>query len=163
MATDPALRVAVDAVAVRSGGGLTFLLNQLPYLEGCADLKVFANAETAPQLRRVLTESRVNTLPLWSRPLPLRLLWENFVLPRHIQDCDVLYSVGNLASFATRKPQVVVVQSAYMFGPEGAKAIAHTNPPLAFRAKIGLQRMFGHLALRRAAVLVATSEFMAAQ
>lgn len=158
-----AMRVAVDAVAVQSGGGLTFLLGQLPFLESCAELTVYVNSQIAPQLRRELPGSKVRISPRWSRPLPLRLLWENFVLPREIKGHDVLYAVGNLAAFATRKPQVVVVQSAYMFGPDGARAVAHTGPSVPFRVKIALQRLFGQVALRRATVLIATSQFMAAQ
>lgn len=163
MASDGAMRVAIDAVAVRLGGGLTFLLSQLPYLEKCASLTIYANADIVEQLRYELSGSEIVEMPRWSRPLPLRLIWENFVLPRHLKADDVLYSVGNMAAFATKKPQVVVVQSAYMFGPLGARAVAHVGPSIAFRTKVLVQRFFGHLALRRATVLIATSEFMAAQ
>ena len=162
-ATETLPRVALNAVAARTGGGLSFLLGQLPQLETRVDLTVFANAQVADELRRVLHHAEVRSLPGWAHPLPLRLLWEHVVFPRAATGAEVLYSIGSFTSFTARKPQVVVVLIPYVFGSEGVDVLRQMNPPLSYRMRIGLQRLLGRATLRQASVLVGASQFTAAQ
>lgn len=155
--------MAMNAVAARPGGGLSYLLSQIPHLDGCVDLRVFAGPSVAPTLSEAFRRLSVEQLPRWAAPLPLRLLWEHIVFPYLARDADVLYSIGTFASLTRRKPQVVVVLIPYVFGPEGRQVIAHTKAPLPFRARISLQRLLGRLTISRATVLIATSEFTASQ
>lgn len=157
------LHVALNAVAARPGGGLSYLLNQIPRLGGCVDLEVFAGPGVADALRASLDGITVRSLPRWAYSLPTRLVWEHVVFPRLARDTDVLYSIGSFASLTKRKPQIVVVLIPYVFGPEGAAVIKATGAPMGFRMKVLLQRLLGRLTLHRATVLVATSEFTAGQ
>jgi glycosyltransferase involved in cell wall biosynthesis len=161
--TNKPLRVALNAVAARPGGGLSYLLNQIPLLDDCVDLTVFVGRTVAGPLCDSLTGLTVQQLPRWASPLPLRLFWEHVVFPYLARDADVLYSIGTFASLTRRKPQVVVVLIPYVFGPEGQQVIEHTRPPLSFKARVLLQRLLGRLTISRATVLVATSRFTASQ
>ena len=159
----PRPRVALNAVAARRGGGLSFLLGQLPHLETLVELTVFANVSVADELRGTLRHAEVKTLPRWAQPLPLRLLWEHIVFPHAAARADVLYSAGSFTSFTSRKPQVVVVLIPYLFGPDAADIIKQLAPPRAFRWRTRLQRLLGMATLRQASVLVGASQFTAAQ
>ncbi len=157
------LRVALNAVAARPGGGLSYLLNQIPHLDRSVELDVFVGPSLVGPLRTAFDGLRIRSLPSWAHSLPLRLFWEHVVFPRLARDADVLYSIGSFASLTRRKPQVVVVLIPYVFGPEGQSVIRTTKPPRSFRAKVAAQRLLGRLTLRRATVLIATSEFTASQ
>jgi ubiquinone/menaquinone biosynthesis C-methylase UbiE/glycosyltransferase involved in cell wall biosynthesis len=161
--TEGRVRVALNAVAARPGGGLAFLLGQLPHLENETELVVYANSIVAKELRDALKVATVNDLPMWARSLPLRLLWEHVVFPRVVRDADVLYSVGSFTSVTARKPQVVVVLIPYVFGTEGKRVLSFTRAPIPFRMKSSLQRTMGRIALRQATVLVGASQFTADQ
>lgn len=157
------LRVALNAVAARPGGGLSYLLNQIPHLDSCVDLQVFVGNSLQQPLSAAFDGLDLRTLPTWANALPMRLLWEHLVFPHVARDADVLYSIGSFASLTRRKPQVVVVLIPYVFGPEGRHVISKTRPHWSFRLRVAAQRLLGRGTLRRATVLVATSEFTASQ
>ena len=109
------MNVLINATSAVIGGGVTVLRQLLPALlqadEGRHRYLVAARAEVAveidPQDRRVTFE-----IPrLLSRPL-----WEQVSLPR--LPCDVLFSPANVASFASRAPQVLLFQNAAPFDKE---------------------------------------------
>jgi glycosyltransferase involved in cell wall biosynthesis len=93
----------------------------------------------------------------------MRLLWEHLLFPHVARNADILYSIGSFASLTRKTPQVVAVLIPYVFGNEGREVIKKTQPSLSFRARIFAQRVLGRVTLRRATVLIATSEFTASQ
>jgi glycosyltransferase involved in cell wall biosynthesis len=157
------LRVALNAVAARPGGGLSYLLNQIPQLKTCVDLRVFVGETLRQPMRNAFPDLEIQSLPGWANSLPLRLLWEHLVFPSVARDADVLYSIGSFASLTRRKPQVVVVLIPYVFGPEGQQVIKSTRPHWSFKVRVAAQRLLGRVTLRRATMLIATSEFTASQ
>lgn len=157
------LHVALNAVAARPGGGLSYLLNQIPHLNDSIELEVFVGPALAGPVRSEFQSLNVRALPGWARSLPMRLLWEHLVFPHVARNADVLYSIGSFASLTRKTPQVVVVLIPYVFGDEGHEVIKKTRASSSFRARIFAQRVLGRLTLRRATVLIATSEFTASQ
>lgn len=105
------LRIAVDAMGLAPGGGLTYILHQAQELErnaGDLDITYFTTRRCAEALRAVVRADRV-VVPLqrnWG--LAFRVGYEQFRLPTVVTGYDLVYCPGGFGLFRTRVPQVVV-------------------------------------------------------
>lgn len=149
----------VNAVSARSGGGVTYALEQLTALARQPGLALTvlaprpvarALAERAPG---VAVES-VRTLPV-----PARVLWEQTVLARRARGFDVVYGIGNFALLLSGTAQVVTFQNPNHFGGMG-REVNRTYSTVAHRARIGIEAVLARRSVRRAEVAIAISEHL---
>jgi glycosyltransferase involved in cell wall biosynthesis len=151
------LRVLVNGVAARIGGGGTYLREQagaLAALDGL-ELTIHATGDVADGLAdrrnvRVVSHPR--------RPLPVRLLWEQVALAWESRRHDVVWSTGNFALLLTRRPQLLTAQNIWYFA---TPAPGSPRPALRFRVMTALQRPLARASVRRATHVVAVSGTMA--
>jgi glycosyltransferase involved in cell wall biosynthesis len=150
------LRVLVDAVSARVGGGGTHVVSQLGALDARPEitLTVYATGAIADDLVPACPRARVVREP--SRPLPLRLLWEQSVLARRAREHDVVYAPGNFGLLRSPRPQVVAQQKIALF----AAAARRTNSSR-HRARLLAERALARASIRRADRVVAVSRSMA--
>jgi glycosyltransferase involved in cell wall biosynthesis len=114
------VRIAVNAVALAPGGGLSFLVNQARYFEELGHpwrFVYFASPRSAAALQETVGLGAVVVpfaFPPGYRP---RLVWEQLRFPHLLQrgQYDVLYCVGSYAVFRSPIPQVVVDQNPRHF------------------------------------------------
>jgi hypothetical protein len=158
-----AVLVAVDATSAQLGGGLSFVLNQLPRLEDELDLVVFAQPSAAAALRPVLRRSEVRVTPRWTGSLAARAAWQQSWLAAAVvrAGADVLYATGNLPLLAVPRPQVVVLQNIYLFGPEGPALLAAAGAAPRLRMTVRLQRRLLAIGRPRVTAAIAISESLA--
>lgn len=152
------LNVLVNAVSARSGGGATFLFEQLRALEKLGDVRltIVTTLVAYSAVRHFCPRSEVI---VWqARPLPLRIMHEQIGLPKRARDYDVVYMPGNFALARTSVPQVMVLQSAWHFGGDARRVIRHC--PWAMRARFAVERRAAHASVRNADQVICVSETM---
>jgi glycosyltransferase involved in cell wall biosynthesis len=150
------MRIAINAVAMEGGGGQTYLLNILQALSVASPEDEFLLFVT-PKQRSRLSElpPRIRTIVCGSVPAvaPLRLLWEQTVLPvlLHRYAPDLLYAAFNTAALAARVPIVLLSHNA----------TAYSSLPLPWspygHARNAVLRMMGSLSARVARTVVFVS------
>lgn len=155
--TDRPLRVLVNALAFRVGGGGSYAVGQLAELsklEGLS-LTIMAAPDIAQRLRATCHPSvRVRALP--RRGLARRLLFEQLILPFRVRDHDVVYQAAGFAMFASPRPQAVTNQNAHHFGA-AARAFTRKRYPRRLRARHAIQRRAAHASVRRAEAFITVS------
>jgi glycosyltransferase involved in cell wall biosynthesis len=152
------LNVLVNAVSARSGGGATFLLEQLRALEKLGDVRltIVTTRGAYSAMRRFCPRSEVI---VWERrPLPVRIMHEQIGLPKRARDYDVVYMSGNFALARTPVPQVMVLQSAWHFGGDSRLVIRRC--PRAMRARFAVERRAAHASVRNADQVICVSGTM---
>jgi glycosyltransferase involved in cell wall biosynthesis len=114
----PRLRVLVNAVHAKSGGGITYLRNLLPRLSAEADIDLHlllspAQVEAFSDLEGSVNLRVVDAPRSWWA----LILWEQLVLPfsAHRRGSDVMFSPANYGPLLIRA-QVVALQSAPTVG-----------------------------------------------
>jgi len=120
---DPAhrLRVAVDAVHSKTGGGLTYLRNVLPLLAAEPDLELhlFAPADIAELLAPLDPRIQRHLVAPWRGRLP-EALWEQLCLPPLLRAAriDVTFAPANFAPIAAPRPVVLLRNALGVIGRE---------------------------------------------
>lgn len=110
------VHLAVNAVALAPGGGLTYLTNQARALRDELPgwrMTFFVVPASAPAVAEAVGEASVR-VPFRHKPsLVERVRWEQCVLPRLLrdEDVDVLYGIAGFAVWATRVPQLLFNQN----------------------------------------------------
>lgn len=152
------LRVLVDAVSARRGGGATFMLEQLSALEQVRDIRLTIVTTTAA-CAAVRASCPRSDLVAWpTQSLPIRILREQVTIPRSASSHDVVYLPGNFALGHAHTPQVLVLQSLWHFGGE-ARAV-RTLCPTAMRARMLLESRMARASVRKADRVICVSETM---
>jgi glycosyltransferase involved in cell wall biosynthesis len=110
--------VGIDASNIRSGGGVTHLVNILKYSD-CNDadlIVVWSNDKTIEKIQEKPNIITVHT-PLLNRNLFLRMFWQRWLLPREIlkRKCDILFSPGGILPGSVPVPSVVLSQNLLPF------------------------------------------------
>lgn len=155
------MRIAVNAVGLAPGGGLSFLLNQVRHFEELGDpwrFAYFASPRCAEALQEAVSPGIV-IVPFASPPAYLaRLMWEQFRFPRLLQrePYDLLYNVGNYAVFRSPIPQVVVDHNPLHFA--GSRELGFGSAWTVAR----LKREASRASVRRAETTVYLSESFSA-
>jgi glycosyltransferase involved in cell wall biosynthesis len=151
------LRVLVNGMSARLGGGETLFIAQmesLSLLDG-VELTIYATPSVAARLQGSCPDATIHSRRI--RSLTGRLLWEQFVLPRVVRKHDVLYSPGNFAVLAAPRPQVVAFQNALHFGKAGARFVRGVHSGR-YRTRTWVERRLARVSLRRASAAVVLSK-----
>jgi glycosyltransferase involved in cell wall biosynthesis len=114
------LKILINAVSAKVGGGATYvsnLLQHLPVVASDGQFLVFLPPETIKKLRGipanvVLLATRVGYGEWWER-----MWWEQVTLRRILrrERPDVLFSIANFAMLQCPVPQVLLIQNALYF------------------------------------------------
>ncbi|WP_191965544.1 glycosyltransferase family 4 protein [Oryzomonas sagensis] len=98
------MKIVINAFSARRGGGQTYLLNLLQYLEDCSGLDIFIFCPDTLRFPDHPAVKRLTTSWPIENPL-LRALWEKFVLSKILKeiDADILFCPGGLIN--TRAPK----------------------------------------------------------
>jgi glycosyltransferase involved in cell wall biosynthesis len=112
--------VGIDASNIRSGGGVTHLVNLLKYVDidnnSVDHIVVWACNSTAQQIYK---HPKVKTLyvPFLDRNLIFRMIWQRWILPREIlnNNCDILFSPGGILPGLIGVPSVTLSQNLLPF------------------------------------------------
>jgi len=116
-------RILINALASTAGGGITYLRNVLPRLERRNDMNryfVLAPPEGVNG-HADFDSGRVTIEPITIRGGAVgRMLWEQTRLPDFINSrrIDALVSLGNVALFGSRVPQILFNRNDLYFSPE---------------------------------------------
>jgi glycosyltransferase involved in cell wall biosynthesis len=147
------VRVLVDGMSARLGGGETLLLAQMEALSRIEDLQltIYASPRVAERLAVTCPGAAVRARLAGS--LAGRVLWEQVTLPRLARHHHVVYMPGNFALAACPRPQVVAFQNAYHFGPEGLRMGSPRQ-----RVRIAVERIMARASMGRAAAAVVVSD-----
>jgi glycosyltransferase involved in cell wall biosynthesis len=155
-----ATRVAVNAVGLAPGGGLTFLCNQAREFERDRqewNITYFVAPRSVDRLHHEVAREHVrvpfDTPPSYHR----RVFWEQVSLPRLLarEGFDLLYSPGGFATFASPVPQLVLHHNPYHHA--GREELGLTPQLLRYR----LERTAAKASARRAESLVYLSQAFA--
>jgi hypothetical protein len=108
------MKLLVNAIHAKAGGGVTYLLNLLPHLEGFDTHVLMSPAQAA--LEPLASCATLHRTPMPAGFLPL-LLWEQLRVPSIFRrlGADVLLSPANYGPLAVRR-QVLVMQNALSVG-----------------------------------------------
>jgi glycosyltransferase involved in cell wall biosynthesis len=148
------MRVLVDALSGKGGGSLTYLAEQMralaqvrPDLDLCLLVAPW-NEEAFGQLGVPMRKLSVPNLPV-------RVAYQQFMMPFVARHWDLLYCPGNICPlFNVRAPVVVTMQSAHYFG-YGLRLPENQYARLRFEATMA------RLSVRRAdAVVVVSNSLM---
>jgi glycosyltransferase involved in cell wall biosynthesis len=156
----PGLRVLVDCVAARVGGGGSYAVNQLVALARIPgiNLTVYAAGSVGAKLREHRAPMEVIVLP--ERPLPARVAWEQTFLSRAALSYDVVYMMGNFALVRSSRPQVLLAQNGYHWGTAGVQA-RRAVPSLRHRARLAVEAAAARRSVERANCVVSVSQTLA--
>lgn len=153
------LRVLVNTGGLGLGGGGTFIVEQLAALSRLEGMQITAVAgqDMAERLRAACTpQTRIRRLPASLDSLPVRLLFEQLLLPLHARAYDVVYQPGGFALFASPRPQVVTNQNPHHFGI-APRAFWRERYPTGLRLLMDTQRRVARASVRRAEAFVTVS------
>lgn len=147
------VHVLVDATAIpRDRGGVgRYLEGLLPALaQAGATLSIAVKDSDAEWMYEIVPGARVITPGRVVRSRPLRLLWEQFGLPRTARraSADIVFDPHYTMPLFTRLPRVVTLHDATFF----------SHPEHHGRLKRVFFRTWTKLSLKRAAVVIAPSE-----
>lgn len=120
------MHVGIDASNIRQGGGVTHLVQLLeeadPLIYGIDKITIWCSTDLAKKLPKK-TWLNVKIESWLDCSLFIRLIWQQFVLPKNIDKefCDVLFSPGGTLPALCALPTVTVCQNMLPFEPEQAK------------------------------------------
>ena len=114
------MKIAINALSVSSGGGLTAMLSLVPALQQAGrdiELVVIASATQKSLVARLGPGVRVHTVGFDPRALALRVLYEQLVLPLRLawMSVDWLYAVGNTATVLAPCRVLLLIENANPF------------------------------------------------
>jgi glycosyltransferase involved in cell wall biosynthesis len=121
MTTSRRVRVLVNGLHAKSGGGITYLRNILPRLADDSDLDIhlFLHEDQADLLAPIDDRVRVHLMSFKGGTLRL-LLWEQLCLPilARMMSVDVTYSPANYGPLAAPRPVILLRNSLAVVGRE---------------------------------------------
>ncbi len=143
------MRIAINALSARAGGGITAFRNLLPALarvDGENEYVVFVSSRQQEILEAVPERFKI-VIPKGLPENPyLRVFWEQFFFPIYLfkLGIDILYSVGNLTTLLAPCRIVLLVENANPYSP------LHLPLRLRDRLRNGLLRALCQLSVMRA-------------
>ena len=149
------MRVVVDALAARTGGGLTYLRSLLPAaLAADGELELTVVVSRPDVLSGLIPQPRVTVVELPSAErLARRLAWEQTGLDALCRavDADLLFAPSEIAPLRVSKPLLVGLQNPNLFAPDSRESPRQ-------RARFRLLRAAARAAVRRADAVVFVSD-----
>ena len=155
------MHIGIDASNIRSGGGLTHLMNLLneadPLAFGISLVTVWTNQKTAKLLpdRPWL----IKTCPSWAEAgLIWRSIGQQLLLPRLVcqAGCDVLFSPGGTLPMRSAVPMVTMSQNMLPFEPDEAALFGAFS---LMRLKMWLLRFSQRNSFKRASGIIFLSRY----
>ncbi len=116
------MRILINGLSARQGGGQTYLLNLLRFYPSNLSLKIYLAAPDSLKVSETPANLHRLSIPKWALNPFLRVVWEKWVLPRHLKalQVDVLFCPGGMVS--TPAPEgcktAVTFQNMLPFAPE---------------------------------------------
>jgi glycosyltransferase involved in cell wall biosynthesis len=112
--------VGIDASNIRSGGGITHLVNLLKYIDivnnNVNQIVVWSCNNTIQQIYK---HPKVKTVhvPILDYNLIFRMIWQRWILPSQIlkNNCDILFSPGGILPGSIQVPSVILSQNLLPF------------------------------------------------
>ena len=152
------MKIAINALSVQGGGGLTFLKNLLDHLlliDKKNEYLIFATEEKVEALEIHDHHPNVRTLIYPSRGWVARGMWEQILLPWVLrrERVDILYAPGNQGPALFHCPFVVFIQNVDPL-IRGFKGY-----PLRFLFKREMSRLLMRASVWRARKIIAVSEY----
>lgn len=143
------MRIAINGVSAKAGGGITALRGLLPALDrvDCENEYVIFLSSRQKEILEAVPKRFKIVIP---RGLPenpyLRVLWEQFFFPIYLMtlEIDLLYSVGNITTLLAPCGIVLLVENANPYSP------LHLSLNLPNRIRNGLIRGLGWISAKRA-------------
>lgn len=143
------MRIAINALSARAGGGITAFRSLLPALDrvdAANEYVIFVSSrqkeilETVPERFEVVVPGNLPENPY------LRVLWEQIFFPFELlrHRIDLLYSVGNTTTILAPCRVVLLMENANPYSP------LHFNLGLSDRFRNSLLQALGQLSARRA-------------
>lgn len=141
------MRVLVNALPLRRGGGVTYLAQQLAGLARVAP-ELELHTLVSPWTEVGDLPGTVETVPV--RSVPTRFAYEQARLPNRA--CDLLYCAANFgpAVLPPRAPAVLAIHNAHYYGRGLAQGAAGAS-------RRGIRVRANHLAMKRSDAVVAVS------
>ncbi len=156
------MHLFINSLAARAGGGLTYIRNLLPHFAAQFDVRVtvILNSDLRKELGSIpnIDFREVNA------SVARRFWFEQFSLPRMIQDCkaDVLLSTGNFAIRKPPVPQILLSRNSIYLSADFYHDLVKRGEYRAW-ADTRLRSLFARQSIRWADVTVAPSEAFAAE
>lgn len=113
------VRVLINALHAKTGGGLTYLRAMLPRLAARADLEIHLLVHTSQRSSLGVTDPRIIRHEVdFSDGFVRRLLWEQLVLPHHAWSlADVTFSPANFGPLLAPR-SVILLRNALAVGAQ---------------------------------------------
>lgn len=130
------MKIAINALPFRNGGGLTYLQGLLRHRPAGADIQVtiFAAPEAAPHLRFPGVD--VHAVPWATQTLWRRLLWERTVFSRFLRtwSADLVFCPGGIlnAFVPSKCKTAIVLQNMLPFAKEEIRRYARCRTRMRF-------------------------------
>ncbi|MCM0605482.1 MAG: glycosyltransferase family 4 protein [Xanthomonadaceae bacterium] len=108
--------IGIDGSNIRAGGGLTHLSQLIQHSNQKTQVIVWGGSTLVSKLPEK-TWLRKIQVPLLDRSLPVRMIWQQFILPFELKktQCDVLFSPGGTLPFNCSIPAVTMSQNMLPF------------------------------------------------
>lgn len=150
------LRVLVNAVSARTGGGGTHAVAQLAALgrQPGVELTVYATGDIAERLSAAGV-GEVCRVP--QRRVLRRLAWEQLFLPTRTRSHDVIYAIGNFSLFGSRRPVVIAQQNAWYF-TDAVRRFRRERCGFGMRVRLVAETALARASIHHARRVVAVSE-----
>ncbi len=153
------MKIAVNALSVQGGGGLTFLRNLLYHLlliDKKNEYLILAVEEKAEELGIRDPHPNLRTLIYPSRGWVTRGMWEQILLPwvMRRESVDILYAPGNQGPVFFRFPFVLLIQSVDPF------MLDVSRMPTEFRVKMKVLQILMRISVRKAKKVIAISSYV---
>jgi glycosyltransferase involved in cell wall biosynthesis len=151
--TNPPIRVMINALHSKSGGGVTYLNNIVPLLanDRHLELHIVLHASQLAQYEDLAKFGRLHIFD-FNDGMVTTLLWEQFVLPLVVRmmDADIVYSPANYGPILVRRSVVLARNSLAVATKEARLA------KIAYWAAVASMTMVSLWAARRA---IAVSQY----
>lgn len=143
------MRILVDAMPLRYGGGVTYVKHQLDALSRIeADFEIHTLISPWTELGDLPGTHEVVRV----RSVPHRFAYEQLRLP--LRSADIVYCPANFAPLVARAPVVLTIHNPnYYRSGLALPEVAASRPPWKVKAN--------HLAMKRAAAIIAISDAIA--
>ena len=152
------MRIFIDALSAKAGGGITYmryLPKALASIDKDSDYFILVSKRYQKGLIQDLPSNfHYYQVDIPSKPVIIRLLWEQFVLPLILlrEHADLLYVVTQTACFLSPCPVIIALRNPNVYA-DFSQLIGFVN-----KMRRVIQRLITELSVRKAAKVIFVSE-----
>lgn len=153
-------RIGIDGLSSVQGGGLTYLINLIKFLDNFSEIEVFLFIN--PDVDRFFQKPNIHTIHCRaaSRNVINRTIWEAFVLPRIVEELQIglVFCPGGSINFHPRSGMLTAVTFQNMLAFDEKEK---NNPYLGHWRKLRLALLKGRFksSFEKADLIIFLSEF----